>query len=172
MGDIEWNFTDRNSQIILNKNTVYKIMIVPSNWKLSREYHFEETENGSRQMIFPEVTPPPVESVIENLKNNILKNTFAWSVDALNQSAYEMTYWYMSQVGKNIYSKKELPKEWKDMSPEEAGYNAIKMMLYYIMLRPISERQLRLAAKLYNVYSFGYPLGADSKEMLWPEDFK
>jgi len=57
------------------------------------------------------------------------------------------------------------------MTPEEAGYNAIKMMLYYIPLRYISKRQERLTVRLYNVYCFGYPLGVDSKEMLWPEDF-
>jgi len=57
------------------------------------------------------------------------------------------------------------------MMPEEAGYNAIKMMLHYIPLRYISERQDRLAIRLYNVYSFGYPLGVDSKDILWPEDF-
>lgn len=57
------------------------------------------------------------------------------------------------------------------MTPEEAGYNAIKMMLYYILLRYISPRQQHLAIKLYNVYCFNYPLGVDSKEMLWPQDF-
>ena len=82
-----------------------------------------------------------------------------------------MTFWYMSQVGKNIYEKKILPRGWEYMTPEEAGYNAIKMMLYFLPLRYLSERHKRLAVKLYNVYSFGYALGAASKEMLWPEDF-
>jgi hypothetical protein len=44
-------------------------------------------------------------------------------------------------------------------------------MLYYVILRPISKRHERLAIRLYNVYCFGYPLGVDSREMLWPEDF-
>jgi hypothetical protein len=57
------------------------------------------------------------------------------------------------------------------MTPDEAGCNAIKMMLYYVPLRPIKPRQARLAVKLYNIYSFGYPLGVGSKSMLWPEDF-
>jgi len=78
----------------------------------------------------------------------------------------------MSQVGKHIYSNKPLPKEWEDMTPEEAGYNAIKMMLYYILLRPLSYDHEKKAIKLYNIYCFGYPLGADSKVMLWPEDFQ
>lgn len=82
-----------------------------------------------------------------------------------------MTFWYMSQVGTHVYKTKSLPKGWEYMTSEQAGYNAIKMMLYYIPLRYITERQDRLATKLYNIYSFGYPLGVDSKEMLWPEDF-
>ena len=64
-----------------------------------------------------------------------------------------------------------MPKEWQEMTPDQAGRNAIKMMLYYMPLRPISERHVWLATKLYNIYSFGYPLGADSRQMLWPEDF-
>ena len=63
-----------------------------------------------------------------------------------------------------------MPKEWEDMTPDEAGRNAIKMMLYYIPLRPISKNYVRLATKLYNIYSFGYPLGVDNTQMLWPED--
>ena len=81
-----------------------------------------------------------------------------------------MTFWYMSQVGRHVYTDKHMPAGWESMTPEEAGYNAIKMMLYYMPLRPISRRQQRLATRLYNVYSFGYPFGADSDEMLWPED--
>jgi len=54
--------------------------------------------------------------------------------------------------------------------PKESIF-ASKMMLYFLMFRYISERQDRIATKLYNVYCFGYPLGVDSKEMLWPEDF-
>lgn len=82
-----------------------------------------------------------------------------------------MTFWYMSQVGLHVYSKKALPQGWEKIPPAEIGYHAIKMMLYYIPLRYISARHNRLAMRLYNVYCYGYPLGADSKEMLWPEDF-
>ena len=57
------------------------------------------------------------------------------------------------------------------MTPQEAGRNSIKMMLYYINLRHISKRAAKIAMKLYNIYCFGYPLGVKSEEMLWPEDF-
>ncbi|GAH26564.1 unnamed protein product, partial [marine sediment metagenome] len=114
---------------------------------------------------------PQIQTRIKKLLPNFWKIKLAWSQESLNQAAYEMTFWYMSQVGKHVFEKKSLPKEWKYMTSEEAGYNAIKMMLYYMPLRYINERQTRLAIKLYNVYSFGYPLGQDSKDMLWPDDF-
>ncbi len=63
-----------------------------------------------------------------------------------------------------------MPPGWTDMTREEAGFNAITMMFYYLMLRPVSKRHQRLAMRLYNVYSLGYPLGADSRDTLWPQD--
>jgi len=147
-----------------------RIMVMPSSWKLSREWRSVENDNG-RTIMLPESSEPPVKTRVEDLGPNLWKITLAWSQEALNQAAYEMTFWYMSQVGRYVYTKKSTPKGWEYMTPEEAGYNAIKMMLYYIPLRYISNRQERLAVRLYNIYCFGYPLGVDSKEMLWPEDF-
>ena len=109
---------------------------------------------------------------LEKTGRNHWKITLDWSKEALEQAAYEMTYWYMSQVGTAIYKNKPLPKGWEGMSAEEAGYNAIKMMLYYVMLRYITPQQAQRATKLYNAYSFGYPLAMDAKDMLWPEDIR
>ena len=148
---------------------VTRIMVFPSTWKLSREWHGVKTD-GATEIATPEPSEPPIQTQVTAVKPDLWKITLAWSQEALNQAAYEMTFWYMSQVGRHIYTKRDLPKEWDYMTPEEAGYNAIKMMLYYILLRPLSKRKRRLAIRLYNVYCFGYPLGVDSKEMLWPED--
>lgn len=151
-----------------------KIMIVPSNWKLSREFHFEDDNDGSKKMVFPEPGPPKINNKIEELEPGFFKITLAWSKEALEQAGYEMTYGYMAEVGEHVYSnpEKDLPEAWKGMSPAEAGYNAIKQMLYYMPLRGrfLSKRKTSLAIRLYNVYSFGYPLGIDSKKMLWPEN--
>ncbi len=151
-----------------------KIMIVPSNWKLSREFHFEDYNDGSRKMVLPEPGPPKINNKIEELEPGFFKITLAWSKEALEQAGYEMTYGYMAEVGEHVYSnpEKDLPVAWKGMSPAEAGYNAIKQMLYYMPLRGrfLSKRKTALAVRLYNVYSFGYPLGIDSKKMLWPGD--
>lgn len=174
LGELEWT---SNNIIFASFRTTNKaelgllrVMILPSTWKLSREWRSMKTDRG-RTMVFPEPSEPPVQTELAELEPNFWKITLAWSQEALNQAAYEMTFWYMSQVGRHVYTKNKLPKGWEYMTPEQAGYNAIKMMLYYISLRYISKRQERLATRLYNVYCFGYPLGTDSNEMLWPEDF-
>ena len=109
-----------------------------------------------------------------------------WSKEAIEQAAYEMTFKYMAEVGRVVYESKPLPEGWEDMSSEEAGYNSIKEKLYYIMrpyhyvdkndkqieLTPQQKRRKQKMIKLYNVYSFGYPLGIDSKIMLWPDDLR
>ena len=154
----------------LSVSDVIRIIVIPSTWKLSREWHSIKTDRG-RKIVLSEPPESPLKTGVEKIQYNTWKVKLAWSEELLNQAAYEMTFWYMSQVGKHIYAQKSLPKEWKNMTAEEAGYNSIKMMLYYLPLRYIPERQVRLAIKLYNVYSFGYPLGKDSKDMLWPEDF-
>jgi len=147
-----------------------RIMIIPSNWKLSREWCSVKNYRG-RAILFAEPSEPPSDTQFERLEPDSWKITLASSQEVLNQAAYEMTFWYMSQVGAHIYKAKSLPKGWEYMTPEEAGYNAIKLMLYYIPLRHISKRQEDPAIKLYNIYCFGYPLGAESSEMLWPEHF-
>jgi hypothetical protein len=147
-----------------------RIMIIPSNWKLSREWCSLRNDRG-RAILLAEPSEPPQKTQFERLEPDSWRITLAWSQEVLNQAAYEMTFWYMSQVGAHIYKAKSLPRGWEYMTPEEAGYNAIKCMLYYLLLRHLSKRQEDLAIKLYNIYCFGYPLGADSSEMLWPEDF-
>ena len=73
------------------------------------------------------------------------------------------------------------------MTPEEAGRNAVKMMLYYAIrpyvlkeqdapLTPREDQVKQRAIALYNSYGFGYALGMNfrnagrKREMLWPED--
>lgn len=155
----------------LDSSGQIRVVVVPSTWRLSREWRSVESANGERVMIFPEPSNPPVKTRVEELEPSLWQITLDWSEEALSQAAYEMTFWYMSQVGLHVYTPNNIPKGWEYMTPEEAGRNAIKMMLYYLPLRYISKRQQRFATRLYNVYSFGYQLGVDRKEMLWPEDF-
>ena len=145
------------------------IMVIPSTWKISRKWPRKDTESGW-ELVFSDAQEPPLLTNFEEVQPSQWLVTLDWSKETLEQAAYEMTFWYMSQVGKVIYANKPLPKEWTDMTPEEAGYNSIKMMLYYLMLRYISKYQGQRAIKLYNAYSFGYPLAVEAKDMLWPDD--
>ena len=86
-----------------------------------------------------------------------------------------MTFWYMKKIGEVIYSK-SVPKDWKEMTPAEAGRNAAKMMLYYAILRCRTMWEEQRAIALYNSYGYGYAIGmnyknaAGKREMLCPQD--
>ena len=168
-GGVKLDTLDWEQDQVVIDNPV-SIMVVPSIWKVSREWQRKETATGW-SLVVPEPTEPPNSTRIEEIGPSQWVITLNWSKEALEQAAYEMTFWYMSQVGSVIYQTKPLPKEWEEMTPEEAGYNSIKMMLYYLILRYISPYQGYRAIKLYNAYSFGYPFAVDAKDMLWPEDF-
>lgn len=147
-----------------------RILVLPSTWRVSRRWDTVETDTG-RAMVFPERPESPAQTRTVELAPAVWRVTLGWSEEALEEAAYEMTFWYMSQVGEHLWSNRSLPKGWEYMTAEEAGRNAIKASLYSLPMRYITGRQERLAVRLYNVYSFGYPLGVDSREMLWPQDF-
>jgi hypothetical protein len=156
--------------ISLRESGPIRILITPSSWKLDRELCQKDSV-----IVYQDPFGKPVETQITESEPGPWRITLAWSQEALEQAAYEMTFWHMSQVGKHVYAKKEPPEDWKNMTHEEAGMNAIKMILYYLPLRPLTENQEVLAVRLYNIYGFGYPLGIDyarKKQMLWWENGK
>jgi hypothetical protein len=155
---------------------IFRIMVQPSDWKLPRTFWFENTERG-RTLHVEKATPSNEDSLPSDLNHSPLGIKLKWSKEAIAQAAYEMTFWYMEEVGKIIYSdKNEMPKDWRHMTPAEAGRNAVKMMLYYAIPRCRTTRDSQRAIALYNTYGFGYALGMNFKnaegrrEMLWPED--
>jgi hypothetical protein len=156
------------ASIPLTGHEFVRVVVMPSTWKVSRKFHLKKTKDG-RRMVFHEIRKPPNRTQVVELEKNLWKVTLDWSEEALYQAGFEMTFWYMSQVGEHVFTSESLPKDWKEMTPAAAGYNSIKEKLYYTLLRPITKRQARLATRLYNVYCFGYPLGADHTEMLWPQ---
>ncbi|NQS98750.1 MAG: hypothetical protein HQ591_09870 [candidate division Zixibacteria bacterium] len=153
---------------------VVRIAVLPSDWKLSRSFRFEDSENGRLLHVDPGVTPRK-EDEIKQIDNNEWRITLRWSKETLTEAAYEMTFWYMEKIGEVIYSK-SVPKGWEEMTPAEAGRNAVKMMLYYAILRCRTLREEQRAIALYNSYCFGYALGMNfrnaegRREMLWTED--
>lgn len=178
LGEMEWPHGH------VDASDLIRIIVLPSTWTLSREWRGEKTRRGIR-IVLPQPSNPSRETQVQELEHNVWKVTLAWSQEVLNQAAFQMTFWYMSQVGRRIFTKKNMPAAWSYMTPEEAGNNAIKEMLFYLTdsQSKVSERQLRLAAKLYNIYAYGYPLGTDARkiardgqeklkpgEILWPSD--
>ncbi len=98
--------------------------------------------------------PPDEDSLPSELNDDPLRIELRWSKEAIAQAAYEMTFWYMEEVGKIIYSATdEMPKDWRYMTPAEAGRNAAKMMLYYAILRCRTARESQRAIALTPIAS-------------------
>lgn len=153
---------------------VARIAVLPDDWELPRTFHFEPSDHGRTLHVDSGACPPGRDRIVR-MGDDEWWITLRWSKEALAAAAYDMTFWYMEKVGEVIYSD-GVPKDWMEMSPAEAGRNAVKMMLYYAILRCRTARENQRAIALYNSYCFGYALGMHFKnaegrrEMLWPED--
>ena len=152
---------------------VLKIEVATDRWRLPR--HFRLDEDGLLHQSPIEV-PVPSDQV-EEVAPGRWRVTLRWSQEALAEAALELTFWYMGKVGELRYV--ERPLEWEEMTAAEAGQNAVKMMLYYALLRaPEGSLFERQAVALYNAYGFGYALGMNfigpgrRRRMLWPEDLR
>jgi hypothetical protein len=159
-----------SDSIALHDSGLVKILVMSSTWKLNRELVQATKSDRKTTITYKEPFGTPVGTKIVESLPDLWKITLGWSREAIEQAAYEMTFWYMAQVGTRIYSENPMPEGWDNMTPEQAGLNAIKMMLYYILLRPLTDDEIRWAAQIYNIYSFGYPLGLDygrKRYMLW-----
>jgi hypothetical protein len=153
-----------------------RISIMPAHWTLPRTFHFEK-KDGRKFLHVDSAVPPDPRDLVEQVGPMEWRVTLRWSKEALDAAAYGMTFWFMEKVGEALYAHpKHIPKEWKGMTPAEAGQNAAKMMLYYAILRCRTSRENQRAIALYNSYGFGYMLGmnfrnrAGRREMLWPQD--
>jgi hypothetical protein len=153
---------------------VARIVVLPSDWRLARSFRFTDSATG-RLLDVDRRQPPRDDDEIARGDGGEWRITLRWSVEALAEAAYEMTFWYMEKVGEVIYST-AVPRAWEGMTPAEAGRNAVKMMLYYAILRCRTPREEERAIALYNTYAFGYALGMNyrnahgRREMLWPQD--
>ncbi len=112
---------------------IARISIVPARWRLPRSFHFEDREDSNFLHVDPP-QPPLEKDIITDFGNGRWRVRLRWSHEALAGAAYDMTFWYMKKVGEVVY-RHGVPKEWKSMTPKEAGRNAAKMMLYYAILR-------------------------------------
>jgi len=155
-------------------NQPIRIAIQPSSWRLPRSFRFEKSDHGRSLYVDP-LVPPEGDDEVLQVGEAEWRIKLNWSVEAIAEAAYEMTFWYMEKVGEVIYSE-SMPKGWEEMTPAEAGRNAVKMMLYYAILRCRTSREDQRAIALYNSYGFGYALGMNfvnasgKREMLWTKD--
>lgn len=158
------------------EKSIHRIAVQPSDWQLARTFRFERARN--RHLLrMAETVVPHGSDQLTSLGDNRWHIQLKLSREAIAQAAFEMTFWYMEKVGEAIYSEPDtMPRDWQEMTPAQAGRNAVKMMLYYAILRCRTQREKQRAIALYNTYGFGYALGmnfrnADGRrEMLWPQD--
>lgn len=153
-----------------SKHRPVRITVVPSNWKLPRIISWRD-----RTLQIDEPIPPTESDVTERINDDTWRITMRWSREALAADAYELTFWYMSKVGELAFAA---GSPWPNMTPAEAGRNAIKDELYHVAkLRKLTRAQRQRATALYNIYGFGYALGnhfrsekTGFREMLFPGD--
>lgn len=152
----------------LDKSSLVRIIVLPATSKLK---HTRTTDRiyGNEDNTKMELVEPYSRSVITELRPGVWSINLGWSQEALDEAAYTMTYWYMSQVGAHVGARGGLPTVWDHMGYEGAGTNALKEALYYMMLRPITPRQQQIAKKLYNIFCFSYSVGVASTKMLWSD---
>ena len=174
-----------------SRREVIRIAVLPSKWTLPRGFGWRQ-EGETRALEVVRGSPPePADNIIP-VSDTEWRVELRWSREALAAAAYEMTFWFMAQIGEVIY-RGGVPPEWSEMTPAEAGYNAAKEKLYYA-IRPYAVKaeeskqpgapkltrkevlEMQRAIALYNSYGFGYALGmnfknrARKREMLWPQD--
>jgi hypothetical protein len=154
-----------------------QIVVVPDTWELPRSFRFETHGESSCLEVEPPA-PPAAEDRVERLAPDRWQVTLRWSQEALADEAYAMTFWYMGELGRLLYAERGVPAEWSEMTPEQAGQNAVKMQLYYAILRARTVREESRAIALYNSYGFGYALGSNfvdrhgRREVLFYEDLE
>jgi hypothetical protein len=146
-----------------------------NDWKLSRKFRFEDRDG--RSFLHGEGLPPIPPDEVLQVGARRWHVTLGWSQEALAAEAYGLTFWYMEQLGADIFSEPG-SAPWPEMIPEQAGANAATQSLYHAIARCTSRRSEQRAIALYNAYGFGYALGTSYKDktgrrhMLWAEDLR
>lgn len=135
------------------------LAVVPSRWKLSRNFTRVPVPGDDRLQPRPDPLParypdPPDATIV----NGMYRSTLAPSVEELEAAGFAMTFWYMQQAARAA-------------GIDDPGQHRLRHMLYCLGLRPLSDRGRELTSRLYNIYNYSYALSADSRAMLWPQDF-
>lgn len=159
---------------VASRDESLRISVSLAAWRLPRGYHLSDKEG--RSFLHTEPLPPIPSDTITKLGDRRWHIELGWSQEALCAEAYQLTYWYMEQLGVDLFTENGSP--WPEMTPQQAGANAATQALYYAIRRCTTRTSEQRAISLYNAYGFGYALGSSYKDstgrrqMLWPEDLR
>ena len=147
------------------------ISITTSQWKVPRG-HRSITDKNVRKILLSPPVASPVQTDFCEVEPDVWRITLSQSQEALEQAAYEMTYHFMAYIGECVFTEDAQNPRMEGMTPLEAGYNAIKEALYYLLRFDLPDDIKGQATKLYNVYGFGYANNEDSQGMLWADSLE
>jgi hypothetical protein len=151
-----------------------EISVSLSNWPLSRGFHFEEQDG--RSFLHFDPLPNIPEDIVSRIDDRRWHIELGWSQEALCAEAYGLTFWYLTELGVDLFSDRGSP--WPEMTPKQAGINAATQSMFHAVNRSRSRRAEQRAIALYNVLGFGYSLGTSYKDkagrrhMLWESDLR
>ena len=106
------------------KDGVLRIAVSVSDWRLSRGYGFAE-ENG-RTFLHPDPLPSIPDDAVSRVDEDTWHVVLGWSHEALSAEAYGLMYWYMEQLGVDLF---DTSSPWPEMTAEQAGANAATQSL-------------------------------------------
>ncbi len=139
------------------KRRIVKIIVVPATWRLPRTFAFKEGSRALwRTLEVAEPVPPTEGHAVTQIEQTTWRIMLRWSHEAIAATAYELTFWYMSKVGEVVWAS---GSPWPEMTPSEAGLNAVKWAMNLAPLRAGSRAQYERAVALCNIYGFGYAVG-------------
>ena len=152
-----------------NEHKVLRVVVLPCSGETIGRPQYVATPKGQVVVtVGGQEAPRPTRFVARHPTEQVI--TLGWSHPALVEAAFDMTAWYLGELGTRMFREHGVPAEWGDMTPAEAGLNTAKQALYYAQLRAMPKWHAKQAMRLYNVYGFGYAAAARATDTLWPQD--
>ena len=84
----------------INVSSMRRIIVVPSTWKLSREWYRRDSE-----IVLPEPSDPPVQTRVEALQPYLWRIKLAWSQELLYQTFFLAN---LSRLGQRAFARKNV----------------------------------------------------------------
>ena len=140
-----------------SKKRLQRIVVSPSIWKKeSDQFQDNETEELADGL--------PLQAQFYEFMPNCWKIELPWSLETLNQAAYEMTFWYMTELYKSVHLEDDLSQNNEDPITNKTRIEAIKVILHNMRLRPLSNRQRQVITLLNDAYDTDDALSENSEK--------